>query len=741
MSYGSYGVYQIVCILVLNFYVNDCQNTICYSINDWTSELILGSTDFVIHEKLLKLCPDNTSHLIVTSHGVPASRHLSAGFLRSSILPRLKELYINVIHLEITRTSFLNNISSSLVTLSISNCSIQSLPSFGMLLGLSNLKTLDLSLNNLSRLPVDTFQYSKSLTTVNLSHNFLKTLPSVPHPLQVIVSDNPIICSCVNARLSIKGRFKGLPPCDPWPSPCEPKLDTVLYVGPTGSNASLISENSSVSVLTGQHLSLICSVNSDLPYELFWVSPIGIVSLSIIDSKVTTYALSYVVQPILAPTVLHIIQASETTNALNIKNTRGYLSGDWLCIAHSPELTSRSSSVNIRVVSSLYHAQIYYISLCYGYGGMILLLLVGVIGGTIRYCSETHCLRRPQPSCAFKGKTYVGVIPVPEVECVGILQKSRTAEKNLDIPLRHPLCKYSRYFGPNTRWKCNLCKTIHFVEEIQEIEEANLLIATGNVPVGRITPDGEIIVINLSDPNIEPSTLNILQPISDRCNFDPAETHQPLMDDLGSNPKELNIDFNRYPSQICKYDVCVRSGSCVIRVQLDVDYSYSSDCMDSVTSLNNASCVSCLPRPGSADVKLIVSNEKLAQEYREALASLAKAVENPDPAHFREKLEDFRSRLCRDVGHGVKVLRGEFQDLRAKSAKSVASLRNQSSVAAQRMRAGISYGVEQMKDGMRSVAELCGASGTIGQTISVVSVYVDEKDQIKKEKHISDFIF
>ncbi|TNN19715.1 leucine-rich repeat and fibronectin type-III domain-containing 5-like [Schistosoma japonicum] len=736
MSYGSYETFQIICILILNVYVTDCQNSTCYHTSDSTSELLLGSTDFVIHEKLLKLCPENTSKLLVTSHGVPALRRLSPGFLRSSILPRLKELYINVIHLEIPKAGFLNNISSSLVTLSISNCGIQYLPSYGMFFGLSNLKTLDLSLNNLSRLPVDTFQYSNSLTTVNLSYNFLKILPSVPHPISVIVSNNPITCSCVNARLSNNGRFKGLPPCDPWPSPCEPRLDTVLYVGPSGSNVSLFNDNSSVSVLAGQQLSFVCSVNSDLPYELFWVSPIGVVSLSTIDVEVTTYALSYVVQPILAPTVLHLIQVSETTNALNIKNTRGYLSGNWLCIAHSPELTSRSSSVNIRVVSSLYHAQIYYISLCYGYGGMILLLLVGVIGGTIRYCSETHCLRRPQPSCAFKGKTYVGVIPVPEVE---ILQKSKSTDKNLDIPLRNPAFKYSRYFGPNTRWKCNLCKTIHFVEEIHEIEEANLLIAAGNVPVGRITPDGEIIVINLSDPNMEPSTLNILQPISDRYNLDSTETHLPLMDALSLTPDEPNFGFNRSP-QICKYDVCVRSGSCVIRVRLDVDYSYS-DCMGSVTSLNNASCVSCLPRPGSADVKLIVSNEKLAQEYREALASLAKAVENPDPAHFREKLEDFRSRLCRDVGHGVKVLRGEFQDLRAKSAKSVASLRNQSSVAAQRMRAGISYGVEQMKDSMRSVAELCGASGTIGQTISVVSVYVDQKDQIKKEKHISDFVF
>ncbi|VEL19065.1 unnamed protein product [Protopolystoma xenopodis] len=148
-----------------------------------------------------------------------------------------------------------------------------------------------------------------------------------------------------------------------------------------------------------------------------------------------------------------------------------------------------------------------------------------------------------------------------------------------------------------------------------------------------------------------------------------------------------------------------------------------------------------LPRNGRANIKLVVSDQRLAEEYSSALADLAKAAEGPDMVHFRERLEDFRARLRRDVGRSVKVARGEWEAWRAKSARSVATLRNQSSAAAQKMRAGLSHGVEQMKDGMRSMAELCGATGTIGQTISVVSVYVDEADQIKKERVISDFVF
>ncbi|CAH8448108.1 unnamed protein product [Heterobilharzia americana] len=726
MSYGWHRVFRIGIVLVFVFSLVVQGYTTCFTRSDSSAELSLGPSDVVIHEDLLKLCPGNTSHLYVSGSNVTGYRVLSFGFLRNSVLPGLERLQIDVGHLKISQKDFRNNISSNLKFLSLSNCSLESLPAFGMLHGLESLKIVDLSHNKLRWLPVDIFHYSKDLQYLNLSHNFLSTLPNVPYPFKVFVSNNPISCSCVNARLLSKGFFDGVPVCKRWPQPCKPTLDTYLYVD------------------SRQQLSFVCNVNSDLPYVLFWVSPVGIISPPNTESEVNAFSLSYVVQPILAATVFNIVRVTEATNALNVENTRGHLSGKWSCVAYSSEATSQSSSVELRVVSSLYNAQIYYISLCYGYGGMILLLLVGIIGGTIRYCSETHCLRRPQPSCAFKGKTYVGVIPVPEMSDEEGSLKHHNPDKVLEIPLGNSplLNKYSSYFGPNSRWNCASCKTVHFVEKIQEVEDAGLLIAAGDVPLGRIAPDGEIIIIDTGDPDMETDASNgSLQPISEQYKHESIETHQPLMCGSVTNSDTLDVLLKSTAQQVCKYDVCVRSGRCVVRVRLNINYSASFRCPSYFASFDNSTCAPCLPRPGSADVKLVVSNEKLAQEYRDALASLAQAVENPDPAHFREKLDDFRSRLCRDVGHGVKVLRGEFQDLRAKSAKSVASLRTQSSAAAQRMRAGLFYGVEQMKDGMRSVAELCGASGTIGQTISVVSVYVDEKDQTKKEKHISDFVF
>ena len=265
------------------------------------------------------------------------------------------------------------------------------------------------------------------------------------------------------------------------------------------------------------------------------------------------------------------------------------------------------------------------------------------------------------------------------------------------------------------------------LKTVRHFKDAPPVVAN-NLPVGVLSTDGEV-------------RIKLTQAGSSEFNFNSQAksksqqsrgAHQPLM-----NPNELGDsaymkDGNDY--------IYMASGRCVIKVPYSVNGAGITN-EGSLRSVMDSICCHYKYRPGNADVKLVVSNEKLAEEYRDALADLARAVESPDPAHFRETLEEFRNRLRRDVGNGVKVLRGEFQDLRAKSARGVATLKTQSSAAAQKMRAGISHGVEQVKGGMRSMAELCGASSTIGQTISVVSVYVDETDQVKKERFISDFVF
>ncbi|KAA3679101.1 uncharacterized protein DEA37_0013088 [Paragonimus westermani] len=380
---------------------------------------------------------------------------------------------------------------------------------------------------------------------------------------------------------------------------------------------------------------------------------------------------------------------------------------------------------------------------------MAVLLLVGIIGGTIRYCSETHCLRRPQPPFAYGGKTFIGVIPVPAVDEDSLDGRPMAGNTSYDIAessVRYisagQLCNVCKKLP--TYWFCLECKAVHFVEAVRRFNREDLPGSARDLPVGILNADGEIKLDanNLSPARPQWSKVDSLT-CSDLKPTD-SEAHRPLIDRRESNVQESREatsgrESNSVSQQ--KAFVYVRSGGCVIRIQAGLLSTDETSATDDVSVITDAICCHSKPRPNSTDVKLVVSNEKLAEEYRDALADLARAVESPDPAHFREHLEEFRSRLRRDVGHGVKVLRGEFQGLREKSAKGVASLRNQSSAAAQRMRAGFSHGVEQVKGGMRSMAELCGASGTIGQTISVISVYVDETDQTKKERLISDFTF
>ncbi|VDP85520.1 unnamed protein product [Echinostoma caproni] len=380
---------------------------------------------------------------------------------------------------------------------------------------------------------------------------------------------------------------------------------------------------------------------------------------------------------------------------------------------------------------------------------MAVLLLVGILGGTIRYCSETRCLRRPQPPFAYGGKTFIGVIPVPEVDEESGDEKcetNRTYDINQGSMQYVSACRICNIcLRPPTYWFCNQCKAAHFVESVHELKVVDVLNSANNPPEGDLLQEGEIQIIDPPQKPVSPP-----QTASTDVSADSLEAHRLLMGSecvnqsgkLPDSPRD-GVRISVSPVTMTSPCLYVRSGNCVVRVRGERLGDSPETCrpFEDLQSLKESICCHSIHRPKSADVKLVVSNDKLAEEYREALADLARAVESPDPNHFREHLEEFRSRLRRDVGHGVKVLRGEFQGLRARSARGVANLRTQSSAAAQKMRAGFSHGVEQVKGGMRSVAELCGASGTIGQTISVVSVYVDETDQVKKERFVSDFVF
>ncbi|OON17394.1 hypothetical protein X801_06767, partial [Opisthorchis viverrini] len=417
---------------------------------------------------------------------------------------------------------------------------------------------------------------------------------------------------------------------------------------------------------------------------------------------------------------------------IRVENARGHLAGQWYCVVRSAFGLTVSEPVFLQVFSSMYSEQVYYLSLCYGYGAMLVLLLIGIIGGTIRYCSETRCMRRPQPPFAYGGKTFIGVIPVPEVD--GESSQEKTEEVNTTYDLNEGSLRYvstGRFCNiclkPYTYWFCNNCRAVHFAECLFPPDQVKQY-APGDVPFGEIASDGEIKLLSQVPPCATESE-SFSQVIPGTSTVPVLDAHEPLMPHShGTHQVAQEVaGTDRQATSMSSDYVYVRSGDCMIKVRPSHESLDGS--LNSTQLLVDSICLHSKQRPSSADVKLIVSNEKLAEEYRDALADLARAVESPDPAHFREHLEAFRSRLRRDVGHGVKVLRGEFRGLRAKSAKSVANLRSQSSAAAQKMRAGFSHGVQQVKGGMRSMAELCSRTGTIGQTISVVSVYVDETDQ------------
>ncbi|CAL8094613.1 unnamed protein product [Calicophoron daubneyi] len=708
--------------------------------------LTLDLSDVSIDERLGTLCPTATSITVGESTEGP-TRKLSSHALSVDYFPCLYEFRVAVSHLVLESGAYHPGRKSAVRSISLSGCKISSLPALGFLYGFSELQHFDLSNNMLHSVPPDLLFYSPNFVSLDLSRNLFSTLPSLRMTNQsltqsiktVNMTGNIISCSCLNSWLLTVTNYFGVSGCEKWPAPCAPYLS----VEPHLPNLKFNNTPLSVDVLASQDITFSCSVSSSSPAGVFWLSPVGVLPGSVSSSN-SSVSYTYYFQPLLTSTTLRITTISPYTSEMEIKNVRGHLAGDWYCIGRSDTELKISLPITVNVHSSMYSAHVYLISLCYGFGTMGILLLIGIFGGTIRYCSETHCLRRPQPPFAYAGKTIIGVIPVPEVdgECGDDKSFAHEVGETPDGSSRYiaagRICKICG--KPPTHWFCDGCKTVHFAEAVKDLEQ-DMLGLNDELLVGDLASDGEIRIRCFNSSNAK----DICQPVvSSHGGDETPEVQQPLM----VGPVELLSNENVHsdaPKSRCIIDsavppsaLCVYSGNCVVVVR---DKCSKELLPNDDRDVMNSICLHYAQRPNSADVKLVVSNDKLAEEYREALADLARAVESPDPAHFREHLEEFRSRLRRDVGHGVKILRGEFQGLRAKSAKGVASLRSQSSAAAQRMRAGISHGVEQVKDSMRSVAELCGASSTIGQTISVVSVYVDETDQTKKEKFISDFVF
>ncbi|THD26091.1 Leucine rich repeat typical subtype [Fasciola hepatica] len=723
----------------------------CVKTSPDKAKVILEDELPVITGSLVDLCPDAVTVLTITEGVHNSSRVLYGNLFLHGRMNRVEELHIRVKSLFVHSSWVAFNQSDqkpSLRLLSISDCNL-SLPVLGALSELRQLTIVSLRNCSLDELPFDLLANSPQLKVIDVSDNHFRFLPSFLYyqhttakPV-INVTNNPIECSCLNSWIYSRGQFVGAPSCLSELKPCEPIFNVRLHS--ENAEARVVNKTIHTSVFTSRSFKLTCLLDSTVPGEVYWVTPIGVIPPPISTDNATYGLYSYFVQPILAPTVVRIF-SNFSQSELHVDNVRGHLTGVWYCVGRSPLGISVSNSVQVDVVSSIYQAHVYVLSLCYGYGAMAVLLLVGILGGTIRYCSETRCLRRPQPPFAYGGKTFIGVIPVPEVDedsCDDKRHDDQTYDINqgsMHYVSAGRICNIC--FRPPTYWFCDKCKAVHFVESVHELNAIDVLHAKLGSPEGDLLQEGEIQLVSLPQQLGPVTSGDTAKGTSETRRLLTIPECSGKQDKAPNTPSPATrVDVTRVTAAVPL--LYVRSGNCVVRVRGERLGESPETCrpFQDLQSLKEAICFHSFHRPKSADVKLVVSNDKLAEEYREALADLARAVESPDPNHFREHLEEFRSRLRRDVGHGVKVLRGEFQGLRARSAKSVANLRTQSSVAAQKMRAGFSHGVEQVKGGMRSVAELCGASGSIGQTISVVSVYVDETDQVKKERFISDFVF
>ena len=87
-----------------------------------------------------------------------------------------------------------------------------------------------------------------------------------------------------------------------------------------------------------------------------------------------------------------------------------------------------------------------------------------------------------------------------------------------------------------------------------------------------------------------------------------------------------------------------------------------------------------------------------------------------------ETLDEVRSRLSLGVGRKMEKMRCQVQSFKESGTVYVHNIRTSSSVAANRVRAGVVLGVETIKYSAQSIREFCWNGDMSGQTISMVSV-------------------
>ncbi|VDN98250.1 unnamed protein product [Rodentolepis nana] len=573
--------------------------------------------------------------------------------------------------------------------LNLSHCNIKFLNTGDFTSGFPNLRVVDLSHNSMPFIFLPFLFSTPKLEHLNLSSNSFRSFPDISYSLlSVNFLNNPLECTCTNVELRDRGNFltSGYN-CSLSPCPYYLTFNTPI---PTQNISPLVSENFNVS----------CRVNSSRNFRLGIFSPIGFIPEPSYDdnyngSLQSTY--QYTVLPVQQP--IHIIvQRSESSLLAIINYARGHHTGVWRCAALSEGGLFLDNKTQFVIISTGIR-KLFLRTTILGFIVMAITLVLGLIIGGCRYLIETDCFRQPQTH-NYVVRPLIGVIPVPAMDPIDTFVE--------DIPIDQRICSSCMtkpYFF------CGYCNDHHLFSNFVARR------SEGAIPV--IPPPS---YIEVSPDNVTVNTSNIQnvdKEEEEEVNDDRIEVISPKNDRQNSHGKVSNYAF---PSEFCHCH------------HLEVRFTNEGEVQASATL---------------RDVKLICEDEQLAQEYTEVLERLQAAAKSNDPVTFKVRLDEFRGRLVHDVGRRVRIAREGIVAFTERSARSVARLRGQGGVVVGFMKAGLS----QVRDGMRSVAEMCtGGSDestesvadpveTIGQSISVVSIYKDGTTRKTKERFVSNFKF
>ncbi|KAM7535376.1 hypothetical protein Aperf_G00000098643 [Anoplocephala perfoliata] len=579
--------------------------------------------------------------------------------------------------------------------LNLSHCNIEFLNTAELNSGFPSLRIVDLSHNVMEYLYLPFLFDAPQLQQLDISSNMFRNFPDISSSILIVnIVNNPLQCTCTNVDLQNRGNFLTSNfTCDL--NPCTYFLDFI--------SASPIQN---LSLLVAEHFNISCRVNAsnDVKFGIF--SPIGFIpgpSWGTISNKSNLSHYQYTVFPVHQPVRITVLR-SGTTLLITTDYARGHHDGSWQCAALSTGGLLLDKQINIVTVRTGI-GELFLSTIILGFIIMGITLIISLIIGGVRYLVETDCFRRPQTH-KYVVRPMIGVIPVP------VMHPSSPIFTE-EIPLDQricPSCINKPFFF------CGYCNDHHVFSNFEVRRSEDAIPSVSPPPYGRTK---HVIVDVHPLPTTERRGDNEDE---DRGDEIQAETvNNPIRHN--SHENVLNYDF---PSEFCHCH------------HVDVRFADDGE-----------------PQASAAvrDVKLICRDEQLAQEYTEVLERLQAAAKSNDPATFKERLEEFRGRLVHDVGRRVRVAREEIVAFTERSARSVARIRDQGGAVAQFMKAGLS----QVRDGMRSVAELCAGGSddntacessdatdgveTIGQSISVVSIYKDETTKKPQERFVSNFTF